>query len=57
MAGVSDVRSRLDVVDRVRLEIIAGDGQTGVEITRNVRRWVDEQVIPYATELEHAGVI
>ncbi len=44
MAGVSDVR-----------EIIAGDGETGVEITRNVRRWVDEQVIPNATELEHAG--
>ncbi len=44
MAGVSDVR-----------EIIAGDGETGVEITRNVRRWVDEQVIPNATELEHSG--
>ena len=44
MAGVSDVR-----------EIIAGDGETGVEITRNVRRWVDEQVIPNAVELEHAG--
>ncbi|MXV81633.1 MAG: acyl-CoA dehydrogenase [Chloroflexi bacterium] len=26
-----------------------------MEITRNVRRWVDEQVIPNATELEHAG--
>ncbi len=44
MAAVSEVR-----------EIIAGDGETGVDIVRNVRRWVDEQVIPNADALEHAG--
>ena len=44
MAAVSDVR-----------EIISGDGETGVDIVRNVRRWVDEQVIPFADALEHAG--
>jgi alkylation response protein AidB-like acyl-CoA dehydrogenase len=36
-------------------EIMAGDGEIGVEIVRNVRRWVDEQVIPVANELEHLG--
>ena len=44
MAAVSEVR-----------EIIAGDGETGADIVRNVRRWVDEQVIPNADALEHAG--
>ena len=44
MAAVSEVR-----------EIIAGDGETGVDIVRNVRRWVDERVIPNADALEHAG--
>ena len=44
MAAASDVR-----------EIISGDGEAGVEIVRNVRRWVDEQVIPQADALEHAG--
>ena len=44
MAAVSEVR-----------EIIAGDGETGVDIVRNVRRWVDERVIPEADALEHAG--
>ena len=44
MAAVSDVR-----------EIISGDGEAGVDIVRNVRRWVDEQVIPFADALEHAG--
>ena len=44
MAAASDVR-----------EIISGDGETGVEIVRNVRRWVDEQVVPQADALEHAG--
>ena len=44
MAAASDVR-----------EIISGDGETGVEIVRNVRRWVDQQVIPQADALEHAG--
>jgi len=44
MAAVSEIR-----------EIIAGDGETGVDIVRNVRRWVDEQVIPNADALEHAG--
>ncbi|MDA1096992.1 MAG: acyl-CoA dehydrogenase family protein [Chloroflexi bacterium] len=34
----------------------AGDGEIGVDIVRNVRRWVDEQVIPQARDLEHAGV-
>lgn len=42
MASPSDVR-----------EIIAGDGEVGVDIVRNVRRWVDEQVIPVANDLEH----
>jgi alkylation response protein AidB-like acyl-CoA dehydrogenase len=44
MAAISDVR-----------EIIAGDGEVGADIVRNVRRWVDEKVIPTADELEHAG--
>lgn len=44
MAAVSEVR-----------EIIAGDGEAGADIVRNVRRWVDEQVIPNADALEHAG--
>ena len=44
MAGVSDVR-----------EIIAGDGEVGAEIVRGVRRWVDERVVPTASELERAG--
>ena len=44
MAAISDVR-----------EIIAGDGEVGDDIVRNVRRWVDEKVIPTADELEHAG--
>lgn len=44
MAAASDVR-----------EIISGDGEAGVEIVRNVRRWVDEQVVPQADALEHAG--
>ena len=44
MAGVSDVR-----------EILSGDGEVGVEIVRNVRRWVDEKVVPTANALEHSG--
>lgn len=44
MAGVSDVR-----------EILSGDGEVGVEIVRNVRRWVDDKVVPNANELEHSG--
>ena len=44
MASPSDVR-----------EIITGDGDVGIDIVRNVRRWVDDQVIPVANELEHAG--
>ncbi|MCZ6546379.1 MAG: acyl-CoA dehydrogenase family protein [Chloroflexi bacterium] len=44
MAAISDLR-----------EIISGDGEVGVEIVRNVRRWVDDQVIPQANELEHSG--
>ena len=36
-------------------EIIAGDGAVGADIVRTVRRWVDEQVIPTADALEHAG--
>ncbi len=44
MAAASDVR-----------EIISGDGEAGIEIVRNVRRWVDEQVIPQANALEQAG--
>ena len=44
MAGVSDVR-----------EILSGDGEVGVEIVRNVRRWVDDKVVPTANELEHSG--
>ena len=44
MAAASDVR-----------EIISSDGEAGVEIVRNVRRWVDEQVVPQADALEHAG--
>ena len=44
MASPSDVR-----------EIIAGDGDVGIDIVRNVRRWVDDQVIPVANDLEHAG--
>ena len=45
MAATSDAR-----------EIIAGDGAVGADIVRTVRRWVDEQVIPTADALEHAGV-
>ena len=44
MAATSDAR-----------EIIAGDGAVGADIVRTVRRWVDEQVIPTADALEHAG--
>ena len=44
MAAISDVR-----------EIIAGDGEVGADIVRNVRRWVDDEVIPTADALEHAG--
>ncbi len=44
MAGVSDVR-----------EILSGDGEVGVEIVRNVRRWVEEKVVPNSNELEHSG--
>ena len=44
MPSASDVR-----------EIIAGDGDIGADIVRTVRRWVDEQVIPSAAALEHAG--
>ena len=44
MAAISDLR-----------EIISGDGEVGVEIVRNVRRWVDDQVIPQANEMEHSG--
>ncbi|MCY3918724.1 MAG: acyl-CoA dehydrogenase family protein [Chloroflexi bacterium] len=44
MPSASDVR-----------EIIAGDGEVGADIVRTVRRWVDEQVIPSAAALEHAG--
>ena len=44
MPSTSDVR-----------EIIAGDGAVGADIVRTVRRWVDEQVIPTADALEHAG--
>ena len=44
MASISEAR-----------EIIAGDGEVGADIVRNVRRWVDEKVIPTADELEHAG--
>ena len=44
MAGVSDVR-----------EILSGDGEVGAEIVRNVRRWVDDKVVPNANELEHSG--
>ena len=44
MAGLSDVR-----------EILSGDGEVGVEIVRNVRRWVDDKVVPNANELEHSG--
>lgn len=44
MAAISDLR-----------EIIAGDGEVGADIVRNVRRWVDDEVIPSADELEHAG--
>ena len=43
MSALSDVR-----------EIIAGDGEVGVDIVRNVRRWVDDKVIPVADEFEHA---
>lgn len=43
MSSATDVR-----------EIIAGDGDVGVDIVRNVRRWVDDKVIPSADELEHA---
>ena len=39
MAAISDLR-----------EIISGDGEVGVEIVRNVRRWVDDQVIPQAND-------
>ncbi len=35
-------------------EIIAGDGEVGVEIVRAVRRWVDDKVVPSADALEHA---
>ena len=45
MAAASEVR-----------EIIAGDGETGADIVRGVRRWVDERVIPEADALEHAGL-
>ncbi len=44
MAAISDLR-----------EIISGDGEVGVEIVRNVRRWVDDQVIPQANEQEQSG--
>ena len=44
MASPSDVR-----------EIITGDGDIGIDIVRNVRRWVDDQVIPVANALEHTG--
>ena len=44
MAAISDLR-----------EIISGDGEVGVEIVRNVRRWVDDQVIPQANEMEQSG--
>lgn len=44
MSSISDVR-----------EIIAGDGEVGIDIVRNVRRWVDDQVIPSANALEHSG--
>ena len=44
MAATSDAR-----------EIIAGDGAVGADIVRTVRRWVDEQVMPTADALEHAG--
>ena len=43
MSAVTDVR-----------EIVTGDGEVGVSIVRNVRRWVDEKVIPVADEYEHA---
>ena len=43
MSRASDVR-----------EILAGDGEVGRDIVRNVRRWVDDRVIPAADELEHA---
>ena len=43
MSALSDVR-----------EILAGDGEVGVDIVRNVRRWVDDKVIPVADEFEHA---
>jgi alkylation response protein AidB-like acyl-CoA dehydrogenase len=36
-------------------EILAGDGEIGIDIVRNVRRWVDEKVIPTADEYEHAN--
>ncbi len=44
MSSISDVR-----------EIIAGDGAVGIDIVRNVRRWVDDKVIPSANALEHSG--
>ena len=31
------------------------DGEVGAEIVRGVRRWVDERVVPTASELERAG--
>ena len=44
MSAVTDVR-----------EIRAGDGEVGIDIVRNVRRWVDDKVIPVADDLEHAN--
>ncbi len=44
MSAITDVR-----------EIRAGDGEVGIDIVRNVRRWVDDKVIPVADEFEHAN--
>lgn len=44
MSGATDVR-----------EILAGDGEVGIDIVRSVRRWVDDKVIPTADEYEHAN--